>query len=384
MSEEEKKDKKDKKEKEKKDKDKKEKEKEKEKEKDKSKKDKDKDKKDKDKDKGEEKEEEEKKMKEKAEENKESKDIQGSNGIDIPPFPNKSSLEILSSINSDMDMLSNRLKNNLISFSSYPSYKQDFNSNPSLTNNYNHFYDKEDLEIKQLLNKANQFLGTNNNNNFNNFNSNNNMFNYDFNKKYENKTCQSDNGNIKYLYNNYNYSNTNGEMYNNMENINKYNNQGNKINMNYDFENNNQIQENGDNYYQKSGLNNLNNYLEKKDFINNDNNDIPKSYPHFKNKKEYEGNDFDKSIMNRTKRIEDLYKYTNNPLKKPMIYTQPDSPPLNNNINFRQRNNFGDSNYNNNGNYSISKDNDYIEKNKYLRFDSDGVNKAIDILNGKI
>ena len=100
-----------------------------------------------------------------------------------------------------------------------------------------------------------------------------------------------------------------------------------------------------------------------------------------------EVNSIDNSINNRTKKIEDLYKFTNNPRRRPIIYTQPESRPLNNILSSRvgQGTNKENNSKNNDKKYSTIRDNgNYFNKNSYLRFDNEGVNIAMDILNGKI
>ena len=322
----------------------------------------------------------------------------------LVPGEAQSSLQILSSINNDMDFLSKSLNSKFIGVSSQPlnndNYK--YNSLSSFsTNNYNCYYDKEDYEVKELLARAKQLI-----NNTDNKIKLNNIFN-SLNTKYENKLCQSGESNIKHFnnFNNYNNNNdlgnynfnTTPDIYrnNNYNNNKTYNQYRSKSNINYNNNiNNYENEEITDGYYRDEMLKRMNqNYnknYQRKDFLNNvpnknnynaNDNVIFKDYQKYKNNNKYEDPFFEDSLVNRTKKIEDLYKYTNNPRRKPMVYSQPDSTP----INVRQRNISVDSNnYNNNNNYSISRDNIYNKKNSYLRFDNDGVNRAIDILNGKI
>ena len=346
----------------------------------------------------------------------------------LPPtgVTKSSSLQIISSINSDMDSLSNTLNSKFMGVSSSPPtslFDQNYNSFPSFSvNNYNNYYDKEDFEIKELLIKAKQLIDNTDNKIKLNSILNRNV------KKYENKICQSGEPNIKHFNDNYNYTNTNynfntsSDLYknnnnnisnydinnnNNNYNYNKYRNQNNKkykLNTNSFLENNIDNEEISDNYYknekQKKINNNYNNF-NRNDYLdnnmntnktnnhyNNNDNVIFKTYQDFNhsNSKKKDDISLDYSIKNRTKKIEDLYKYTNNPRRKPMVYSQPDSAPLNSNISGRQRNySVENSNYknNNNGDYSISRDNIFNKKKSYLRFDNEGVNRAIDILNGK-
>jgi hypothetical protein len=334
----------------------------------------------------------------------------------LVPGQAQSSLQILSSINNDMDSLSKSLNSKFIgvtsssSSSSPPLYNDNFNYNNAFptfsTNNYNSYYDKEDYEIKELLIKAKQLIDNTDtkiklNDIFNSAN-----------KKYENKLCQSGESNFKYL-NNLNDNNNNFRNYdfNSNSNIyknNKYNDYNQYRNKSINYNNNNNINSNINNYFNRNDNEDITegyyrteipktinqNYNNNKPFpvkdyiINNVpkmNNYNPNSndnviFKEYKHNKKYDDFSIEDSIINKTKKIEDLYKYTNNPRRKPMVYSQPDSIP----IGLRQRNASVDSNNYNNNNYSVSRDNVFNKKKSYLRFDNDGVNRAIDILNGKI
>ena len=167
-----------------------------------------------------------------------------------------------------------------------------------------------------------------------------------------------------------------------------------RINNNRDY---NQIDNNFNFRERKHKSINNNIRLNRKDFMNNDNNEeannnnnvIFKKFQDFdvSNSQKNEVNSIDNSINNRTRKIEDLYKFTNNPRRRPMIYTQPESRPLNNMLSSRvgQGTNKENISKNNNKKYSTTRDNgNYFNKNSYLRFDNEGVNIAMDILNGKI
>ena len=85
--------------------------------------------------------------------------------VDIPLI--KPTHQLLSSINSELDDLSNNIKFNNIFKKAFPSNNElNILSFPLLAynNNYNsNFnYDKEDFEIKELINKANFYLSNNN------------------------------------------------------------------------------------------------------------------------------------------------------------------------------------------------------------------------------
>lgn len=345
-----------------------------------------------------------KKEKGKKDENKEEKDIRFKKEINSFPIflsPN-SPLQLLSNINSEMDSLSSTLKNNFGIYSFSSLNNQDFNINYSpsfITNNYNNYYDKEDFEIKELIIKANKLINNNKNNRkINNILSNDNDIN-----KFKNKRTLSNELDYKYTngsndiftnnFNNnfiYNNNNTNSDFY-------KYNNQKNRMNRNRKYSSKNNCNFDNDdsrnNYYinnrKKNSVNNDLYYVKKKDFINNyDNENYDNDNVIFQkydfNDSNYQKKDeksFDTSIKNKTKKIEDLYKYTNNPRRKPMIYTQPESLPINKISSYLENDNKRDNNYNKN---MRSRDNNFIKKNSYLRFDNKGVNRGIDILNGKI
>ena len=335
---------------------------------------------------------------------------------------NNNPLQLLSSINNEMDNLSNTLKTNFAIYSSPSTFNQfEFNANinytsPILSNNYNNYYDKEDFEIKELLIKANKLI----NDNEYNMKFKNNLNNNNLGKKFENKITQSDDINFKYYANNnqnklfpnntnnWNNNNVNLDNNNNFNtNTNFYENRNNNFN---NFDNDNNINMNMNNKYintRKSDLsidkdfyriNNNRDYNQiDNNFMNNDNNEeannnnnvIFKKFQDFdiSNSQKNEVNSIDNSINNRTRKIEDLYKFTNNPRRRPMIYTQPESRPLNNMLSSRvgQGTNKENISKNNNKKYSTTRDNgNYFNKNSYLRFDNEGVNIAMDILNGKI
>ena len=352
---------------------------------------------------------------------------------------NNNPLQLLSTINNEMDNLSNTLKTNFAIYSSPSTFNHfEFNTNinytsPILSNNYNNYYDKEDFEIKELLIKANKLINDNeynmkfkNNLNINNLG-----------KKFENKITQSDDINFKYYANNNqnnlfpkntnNSNNSNVNLNNNNNfntNTNFYENRNNNFNNFYNDNNNmnnkyintrksdlsidqdfyrinnnnrdyNQIENNFNSRERKHKSINNHIRLNRKDFMNNDNNEEMNNNVIFKKFQDFdisssqknEVNSIDNSINNRTKKIEDLYKFTNNPRRRPIIYTQPESRPLNNILSSRvgQGTNKENNSKNNDKKYSTIRDNgNYFNKNSYLRFDNEGVNIAMDILNGKI
>ena len=82
-------------------------------------------------------------------------------------FPIKTSLQIITDINNDMELLSSNIKKNTpLSF-----FKQKKYDLYSLTNeNNNYYYDKEDIEIKNLINQANNIVNKRKNNLYNSYN----------------------------------------------------------------------------------------------------------------------------------------------------------------------------------------------------------------------
>ena len=259
----------------------------------------------------------------------------------------KSSYEILSSINNDLDLLSNNMRNKKI-FKEPFLFNNDYKVNtvPLLDNNFN--YDKEDFEMKDLINRANIYLNNNTQRKFI--------------QSYENKLIQSDN--------NYDYNN-----YKNLNNNFKYNN-FNNISSNLPFNNNYNYQLRNDNIRKENFI---------KPFINNFVNrkkEIPKNRFFFnpkynsqrnktKSKKYILKNSFDDYMNRKTKKLENINLYVNNFKRKPIVYTQADSIKLSRNIFPKNRNLSEDLNYLR-----------YKEKyKKYLRRNDD---KAIDILKSKI
>lgn len=217
----------------------------------------------------------------------------------------KSSLQIINSINYDLDTLSNELRyNNII--------KQPFSNNINnfkTINNAEYYYDKEDLEMKELLLKTNLLLK---NNNFHkqiiksyekklfhsNFNNNNNI-----------NDCDSFNYNRK-------YNTNNNAKFNNNYHLNKN-----------DFVINNKKPEkvnylNSQFYYQN--LPHHSSYNIRKDNINK-----------MKSKKNVLKSSMDKNINKRTKKLENLTLYINDYKRKPVVYSQPGSKRINTNINYR-------------------------------------------------
>ena len=267
--------------------------------------------------------------------------------LNIPQIT--SSLQILNSINNEMDSLSNRIKYNKYNNVSKDEFASNYVNNlcnPTLINNNNYLYDKEDIETKILLNKANAFLNNNN-------------YQQQFIKRYENKITQSNdnyyNNNIdKYRLNSTNYSFFNNDYNKNRE-------------FNFKKENNNNNFINNYNLGKRKNLNKTNNFFKFPTYdskINKHKTNI---------KKYFLRNSFDKDIIKRTKKLEDINSYINNYKRKPLVYSQPYSKRENNNDDYKLRRNFLDANkfFKFKGNYK-----------QYLRRNDD--DKAIDILKYQI
>jgi hypothetical protein len=217
----------------------------------------------------------------------------------------KSSLQILNSINNDLDTLSTHLKhNNIIKQPFSYNYGKNIDNFP-IVNKNNYYYDKEDLEMKELLIKANILLKDNN-------------LPKQIIKNYENKLHQS------YLdnraNNNYNFNHNR-----------KYDNNFSKFRKNYHLNNN-------DFLFNSEKRKKENNYLNSQFFYRNySNNNIKKDnkYNKFQSKKYILKNSLEKNINKRIKKLENVALYINDHKRKPHVYSQPNSKRFNTNINYR-------------------------------------------------
>ena len=217
----------------------------------------------------------------------------------------KSSLQILNSINNDLDTLSTHLKhNNIIKQPFSYNYGKNIDNFP-IVNKNNYYYDKEDLEMKELLIKANFLLKDNN-------------LPKQIIKNYENKLRQS------YLDNrandNYNFNHNR-----------KYDNNYSKYRKNYHLNNN-------DFLFNSEKRKKENNYLNSQFFYRNySNNNIKKDnkFNKFQSKKYILKNSLEKNIIKRIKKLENVALYINEHKRKPHVYSQPNSKRFNTNINYR-------------------------------------------------
>ena len=213
-----------------------------------------------------------------------------------------SSLQILNSINNDLDTLSTHLKhNNIIKQPFSYNYGKNIDNFP-IVNKNNYYYDKEDLEMKELLIKANILLKDNN-------------LPKQIIKNYENKLCQS------YLDNrandNYNFNHNR-----------KYDNNYSKFRKNYHLNNN-------DFLFNSEKRKKENNYLNSQFFYRNYSNNNIKKDNKFQSKKYIIKNSLEKNINKRIKKLENVALYINDHKRKPHVYSQPNSKRFNTNINYR-------------------------------------------------
>jgi hypothetical protein len=294
-------------------------------------------------------------------------------------FPVRSSLQILSDINNDMDLLSNRINKEIMPISSSISQKNLYDFSPfqfqTINNdNMNHFYDKEDMEIKELINKANNLTGNfNYNKNRNRFRYNSNRYNYnhELNSRYEKENEFNNEYDIpmEYYPNNQNrnrfrningYKNQNGGLYSSYNrNYNNYNFVEDDLDddYNYDYYN----KENNDERYYLTDIRNHN-----RPYINNINR-LYNEYSRNNGRMNMKSNTY-----NNRRRFSDIYINNNNRFHE----------KLNRNIYTPKRQVLTyDNDYNNTiNNYPASRDNIIIKQNSYKRFNDRRLNRARDIL----
>ena len=245
-------------------------------------------------------------------------------------IPKKSTLQLLMEISSEMDALTTRLEqvlpspikynidyhitNPIINIPTTPPIQNI--SLPPVPN-----YDQEDLEIKQLINKANEMTNNSILNKNINIDINNSMSNNNEMKIYEDKGCQSDDE-IENNYNNKNNENdrTQQEYYNDNEN----NRNGNR--------------------YPYDPYKHLDYY---NDLRNNYNGNYENQFPYNDNRKFYR---------------------RNNSFRRNQVYSQPE---LNNNFNSTRNMDY----------HKFNKENDNINRDmEFQRYKPGSINQAMDIL----
>ena len=299
-------------------------------------------------------------------------------------FPVRSSLQILSDINNDMDLLSNKINKEIMPISSSTNFSQknlyDFQSFPFQTinnDNINHFYDKEDIEIKELINKANNLTGNfNYNKNRSRFRYNSNRYNNysqelnsryekenEFNNEYDFPMDNYPNNQNRNRFRNMNgYKNQNGGLYpsynrNSFDNnYNNYTYVENGLNDDYDYYNN---ESNDERYYLTDMRNN------NRPYINN----INRLYNEYS--RNHGRNSMKSSIFNNRHRFSDIYINNNNRFHE----------KLNRNLYTPKRQILTyDNDYNSTlNNYPAYRDNNIRKQNSYKRFNDGRLNRARDI-----
>ena len=262
--------------------------------------------------------------------------------LDIPII--KTSYQMISSINSELDELSNNIKYNKIfnkNILSFPLF--DFNLD----------YDKQDFEMKELINKANLYLSNNN-------------LNKQIIKNYENKMCQSNDYYIPRI-NNFNYNRNNG--YSNFNNIN--------YDSNFQIRNKNYLNKEN---IKKSFLNNLNKINKRKgnaytnrSFYNSLYDTKMNRYRNNNSQRYILRNTLNKNGNQKIKKLENLNLYVNINKRRPIVYTQIEHPRQTEVKLIPKMRNLSEKN----------KYLKYLEKNKrFTRVNNN--EKAIDILKEKI
>ena len=299
-------------------------------------------------------------------------------------FPVRSSLQILSDINNDMDLLSNKINQEIMPKSSSTYYQKNlYDFSPlqfqTISNdNMNHFYDKEDLEIKELINKANNLTGNfNYNRNRNRFRYNSNRYNnysQDLNSRYEKENEFNNeydlpmdyypkNQNRNRFHSINGYKKQNGGLYssykrNSFDNYNNYNFVEEDLNDDYDYDYYNK--ENDDERYYLTEMRNNN-----RPFINN----INRLYNEYS--RNNGGMKVQSNTYNNRHRFSDIYINNNNRFHEKLnrkLYT-----PKRQILTY-------DNDYNNNiNNYPAYRDNIIRKQNSYKRFNDRRPNSARDI-----
>jgi hypothetical protein len=191
--------------------------------------------------------------------------------------------------------------NNIIKQPFSYNYEKNIDNFP-LVNKNNYYYDKEDLEMKELLIKANILLKDNN-------------LLKQIIKNYENKLRQSylDKG----TNNNYNFNHNR-----------KYDNIYSKFRKNYHLNNK-------DFLFNSEKRKKENHYLNSQFFYRNCSNNNIKKDNKFQSKKYFLKNSLEKNINKRIKKLENVALYINDHKRKPHVYSQPFSKRLKTNINYR-------------------------------------------------
>ena len=288
------------------------------------------------------------------------------------PVQLKSNLQIITDINNDMDLLSFKLNNNNVIpkriNGEFSSYKNNFYFNNS--NNY----DREDYEIKKLINRANELTNTNYTtysnykNNLTTYNKNIHMNDYFLNSNsHKNKYFHTIN-NYKDFSTNTNedstYRTRNYKTLPYLRDNHRLNNDRIYLKPKYNNYNHNNIHT-----YRGVKKNKYTNTSSENSLHSNDTNGIDNDYHHSRNyhRRKFfnnENNFMRKNGKTRYYLTENNMNY--NRKKKPLLYVQPESS----NLNYR------------NNNYIVDRDNYKKQKKQFYRFNTENNNRAINILMG--
>jgi hypothetical protein len=294
-----------------------------------------------------------------------------------------------------MDLLSSRITTNISS----PRYNKEFGpfTNNFYNNNFSN-YDKEDFEIRKLINKVDEITNTNYTSYKNDFNYNKNMTNINHNSRaYQNNYFHTIDNSSEYsidskgdnIYNNRHYNTlpnfhrnhirenrikhiksgyNHYDEYNKQRMDNKYINDytnTNPENSVYSNESNENDYHHRRNFHRRKYLNNENNYMR------NDNKYMNRAETYdmkYKKRNYLTENSIDEDNKN------DLYLKTYNQRnKKLLIYIQHESS----NLNYKNRNYFS-----NNKKYIVDRDNYKKDKRQYYRYNTENDNGAVNILLG--
>jgi hypothetical protein len=301
-----------------------------------------------------------------------------------------------------MDVLSDKINKDIMPFfkTTKPTYKYNPQYTNSTTSNFssNHYYDKEDLEIKELINQANQMI--NNTNDYNQTSIDNNIryntigYNNIDNgmRKYNNKYSINvdDYINTNDNYNNNKYYNTHPNFSNNYNlntisnyddyrtnNRRKFNKMRRNPHNNYINTNFSKFEDNDNDYYYRDNYNDRENeyYIHtSRNYPSNRHNKNSGYKNYYNRNNNYHNNNVMlhtyQNIHNNQKR-KDLYLensenlYDNNrfPRKRYFIYTQPETS--------KNRNFSVDNNYKYENSYYGNRDNYYKNENPSLGFNTE-------------
>ena len=295
------------------------------------------------------------------------------------PIELKSNLQIITDINNDMDLLSKKLNINKVlpisinkAFSSYNNNHYYFNNN----------YDKEDHEIKKLINKANELANTNYTtytnykNNLTAYNSNKTMNDY-----YDHNSNSHKNKYFHTINNYHDFSwDTNKDNFYQNRNYNTLPNLGNNYTLNNDkiyLDRKYNYNHNNIHTHHKMVDKCINTSIENS-LYSNDSKGIDTDFHHSRNYHRRKFFNNENNFMRKKKKIK--YYLTengmnNNRSKKPLLYKQPESSNIKYNNIYRRNHTFDND-------YILDRDNYKKKKREFYRFTTENDNRPINILLG--